>query len=145
MPHSKEEHEALHRALLAGDDVKLFTQGGCAIFATALHHEFKYPIHYVPGHGGHSISHVFCLLMSDGEFAVDALGTKHASDRVWDFAGDCAPPMSLAELQSRFCGLGEEGFLQEPWFVDPTTVRALARIQKYRAYFDGTKKELIPN
>lgn len=143
--HSKEDREARHRRLLAGDDdVVLFTQGGCAVFALVLHQEFGYRIRYIPGHGGVSISHVFCHLLADAEYAVDVIGTKITSDRVWDFGGLCAPFISADNLRSKFVGLAQEGLLGESWFVEPAAVRAQARIQKYRSYFDGTMKAAIP-
>jgi hypothetical protein len=143
--HSKEDREAKHRGLLAGDDdVVLFTQGGCAVFAVVLQRVFDYPIRYIPGHDGVSISHVFCHLLADTEYAVDVVGTKITSDRVWDFGGLCAPFISADDLQSKFVGLAQEGLLGESWFVEPAAVRAQARIQKYRPYFDGTMKVAIP-
>src|SRR6266567_9272361 len=54
--HTSEERIQLHSKLLAGDDVTLFTQGGCHVFALALHDRFKYPVHYIPGQPG--ISHI---------------------------------------------------------------------------------------
>ena len=146
MTHSKEEHKALYLALLASDDdVALFTRGGCGIFARALYEQFGYPMHYIPGAGGAGVSHVFCLLKTDQEYAIDVIGTKLAYHRLWDFAGDvCAPPMSIEELAAKSCALGQVGFLGDSWFVEPATKRAHARIQRYAPYFDGTKKEVIP-
>ena len=43
MERSKEEKEAHHRALLKDDDdVRLFTNGGCGVFAKAIHEAFGY-------------------------------------------------------------------------------------------------------
>ena len=144
MTHTTEERRAKFRALLeSNDDEALFTQGGCGIFAAVLHLEFGYRLRCIPS--GKRISHIYAHLDGSPEYAVDATGTKVACDRVRDFDGDCAPFLTLDELWAKF------GLLEEPdrlvgdaWFTIPAARRACTRIQRYRSYFDGTKKDQIP-
>ena len=146
MERSKEEKEAHHRALLKDDDdVRLFTNGGCGVFAKAIHEAFGYPLHYIPGHDSQRISHVYCRLASEGlNYAIDVIGSTREDERVWKgFGGLCAPEITLAELEARMVAGGEETLFGERWFLEAAAVRAMARIQSYRQYFDGTKKAVI--
>lgn len=142
--HTKAEYEALYRDLLTRDDVHLFTQGGCAIFAITLHETFGFPIRWIPGHDGVSASHVYCRIYLDNGYAVDVTGTKDEAVRVLDdFGGLGANDIDLVGLRQMFRPVGERGFVIEPWFVEPATARAHARIQRYRPYYDGSIKAPI--
>lgn len=82
MRRSKEGLIQKHRSLLhASDDVVLFTQGGCGVFALALHDVFGYPIHIIPGHGGEGIAHLFGWLSAEEPYAIDVMGATPVAAR----------------------------------------------------------------
>ncbi len=143
---SKEEQISHHKALLDDpNDIKLFTNGGCGVFALTLHLKFDYKVRYIPGHDEGRISHVYCQLVSDGNFAVDVAGTKAEGERVYkDFGGLCAPSITEQQLRAFFRPAGEIGLFGESWFIDAATKRANNHIEKYIPHFDGTQKCHIP-
>src|SRR5438093_4273101 len=89
MKHSLEERIQLHKDLLASDDdIRLFTQGGCHVFALALHERFNYAIRLIPGRCADSIAHIYCQVPGPPAFAVDVVGFTPEDNRVWnDFSG----------------------------------------------------------
>jgi len=143
--HSLEERIELHRTLLNSDDVKLFTQGGCHVFALALHERFKYPIHCIRGAFG--ISHIYCRFAGPPPYAVDVLGFTPEDDRIWkDFGSPCRQPpvISLTEMRSLFKPLTcDGGMCGADWFVCPARQRAERRIDKFIDIFCGKHKERI--
>lgn len=154
MPHlrqpSIEEQEARFRALLAGDDdVALFGEGGCLVFAIALHEIFRYQFVWIPGHSDFAVqgvvpvSHVFCLLVDKDEYAVDVRGTRRVHEVLDCFGGTEAVLTSAPELLA-WRSDPRRGIYAEPWFHDAAIVRARTRIERHRSYFDGTRKESIP-
>lgn len=147
---AKEEQGRKFRALLASDDdVALFGEGACLVFAVALHETFGYRLVWIPGHpdfavqGVRPVSHVFCLLSDSDDYAVDVRGTRRISDVLDAFGGTDAILTSLPELLEWRCD-PRRGIYAEPWFHDAALIRARKRIEWHRGFFDGTKKELIP-
>jgi hypothetical protein len=145
--HSLEERVERHRQLLSLDDIKLFTEGGCHVFALALHERFKYPIHYIPGTVGKGISHIYCRFAGPTPYAVDVLGFTPEDDRIWkDFGSPCrkTPCVSLTELRSFFMPLtSDEGMCGEEWFISAARKRADRRIDEFIDIFSGGRKEQI--
>ncbi len=145
--HTLEERVERHRRLLNSDDVTLFTQGGCHVFALALHERFNYPVHYIPGTAGKGVSHVYCWFVGPTPYAVDVLGFTPENDRVWkDFGSPCRNPplMSLTQLRSLFKPLNnDDGMCGEEWFVCPARQRADRRIHEFLNIFSGSRKERI--
>jgi hypothetical protein len=132
------------------DDVALFTEGGCSIFALALHEQFRYNLAWIPGHpdssvdGIYPVSHVFGLLLDGGEFAVDVWGTRTACSVVDGFGGCYAHKVAADEL-TRWRNDPRRGIFPEQWFWEGATARARLRIARYREYFDGTQKAAVPS
>lgn len=152
MPHlSNAEQDARFRGLLDGDDdIALFSEGGCAIFALALHEQFQYDLAWIPGHSDFAtdgilpVSHAFGVLFACGEFAVDVRGTRRAQTVVDAFGGGYAYKTTADELTG-WRADPRRGIFPEQWFWDGAMARARSRIGSYRHYFDGTTKELVPS
>lgn len=152
MPHqpSDEEQETRFRALLASeDDVALFAEGGCFVFAAALHEVLGYKLLRIPGHSDFAtqdvlpVSHLFGLLVDGGEFAVDVKGTRKVEDVMRAFGGTQAVLTSMPELL-RWRADPRRGIFAKPWFYDAAIVRARRRIERFRPYFSGETKEMVP-
>jgi hypothetical protein len=145
--HTLEERVELHRRLLKSDDVTLFTQGGCHVFALALHERFNYPVHYIPGTAGNGVSHIYCRFVGPTPYAVDVLGFTPEDDRIWkDFGSPCRNPpfVSLTQLRSFFKPLtSDDGMCGEEWFVCAARQRADRRIEEFIDIFSGTRQERI--
>jgi len=145
--HTPEERTHLHEELLKSDDVRLFTGGGCHVFALALHDRFNYPVHYIPGHGGKGVSHIYCQVAGTPNYAVDVLGFTPEEDRVWkDFGSVCrvTPVISREKLLSLFKQLPEDGGMcGADWFVRPARQRAELWIDRFWDVFSGKRKERI--
>lgn len=127
----------------------LFGEGGCLVFAIALHEIFGYKFVWIPGHsdfavqGVVAVSHVFCLLVDKDEYAIDVRGTRHVREVLDCFGGTEAVITSLPELLA-WRADPRHGIYPEQWFHDAAILRARTRIEKHRPYFDGTKKEIVP-
>ena len=145
--HTPEERTRLHEELLKSDDVRLFTGGGCHVFALALHERFSYPVHYIPGLGGKGVSHIYCQVAGTPNYAVDVLGFTPEEDRVWkDFGSACrvTPAISREKLLSLFKQLADDdGMCGADWFVRPARQRAELRIDRFWDVFSGNRKERI--
>src|SRR5208282_6062896 len=140
--HTIEERIQLHKKVLDSDDVRLFTQGGCHIFALALHDRFNYPIHYIPGHSGKGVSHIYCRFAGPPHYAVDVQGFTPEGERIWDFSGLITHLMTREELLSLFRPLGDAaGMCGDEWFVRPARQRAECRISQFEEVFSGNRKE----
>jgi hypothetical protein len=127
--------------------VTLFTQGGCHVFALALLERFSYPVHYIPGHGGKGVSHIYCQVAGTPNYAVDVLGFTPEEERVWkDFGSACrdTPAISREKLLSLFKQLADDdGMCGADWFVRPARQRAELRIDRFWDVFSGNRKERI--
>jgi len=141
MKHSLEERIQLHKDLLTLDDVRLFTQGGCHVFALALHDRFTYPIRMIPGHCNKGITHIYCQFAGPPDFAVDVLGFTQEDKRVWnDFSGTSVCSIDRTKLLDFFQPLSQEGMCGEDWFVDEARQRADRRIEGHVDIFSGQRK-----
>jgi hypothetical protein len=142
--HTLEERIEHHKGILGSNDVDLFTNGGCHIFALALHDRFHYPIHCIPGHSGKGVSHVYCLFVGPPRYAVDVLGFTPEDDRIWQFSGLSTSAMSREELLSRCRPLADGAELcGDSWFGIPARQRAECRIDQFADVFSGQRKERI--
>jgi hypothetical protein len=144
--HSKEQRAKRLQALLSSDDVALFTNGGCHVFALTLHDRFKYPIHYIPGHTK-GISHIYCRV-GPPWFGVDVSGFTPEDKLTWHFSGDWrSPHLSRSELLSIFQPLSEDEqpgtMCGDEWFVPPARERAERRIDKFLGVYSGKDKRAI--
>lgn len=140
MKHSREEQIQRHKDLLASDDVCLFTNGGCHVFALALHERFNYPICVISGYSNKGIAHIYCRFVGPPAFAVNVLGFTPEGDRIWNFAGLSFHLIDHTELLGFFQPLSPEGMCGEDWFVQPARQRADRRIEKYADIFSGQRK-----
>jgi len=136
--------EVKMRALLdQPDDFKLFSEGGCAVFARALHEEFGYQCAWIPGHDGICVSHVFALLPNDRSHGVDVLGTASIDRLIDRLGGTQVAYLTVQELEG-FSADPNRGIFTKQWFIAPAMERARLHIKKFQPYFDGTKQQEIP-
>jgi hypothetical protein len=146
---NQQDNEAYLRerygGLLAGEDIPLFTDGGCHIFAAALHRRFKYPIILVPGIKPNAVIHIFCRFEGNPSFCVDVLGFTLENilikKRDWEKVVRIFP----ADIDTyKTFGRGSGVFAQE-WFTIPAEDRAEKRINAYLEYYNGQKKQRVPD
>ena len=144
MNYSLQERIQHHKGLLESDDVHLFCNGGCHVFALALHERFNYPIHLIPGHSNNRVAHIYCKFAGSPAYAVDVLGFTPEDDRVWrDFSGLSVSYIDRTNLLQFYQPLSNEGMCGEDWFVRPARQRADCRIEKYIDVFSGQLKARI--
>jgi hypothetical protein len=147
---SNAEQAACFRRLLEGDDdIALFSEGGCWVFALALHDRFRYDLAWIPGHPDDVVdgilpaSHVFAVLNTEGQYGVDVRGTRTVKAVRDAFGGIEVLKLSMDEL-NQWRTDPRHGLFPEQWFLNGAMVRALSRIARFRPYFDGTKKMMVP-
>lgn len=143
--------DSKYKQLLTKDDLSLFFNGGCHVFALALQDRFGYSLvllrnsKHKPPQG---VVHVYCRV---GEFAIDAKGFVLESELLGEYGclpcdQDFSPAIvSKTELEDFFVQLFPGGGLYADLeFMEMAGNRAKERIQFFLPHFDGSFRNELP-
>jgi hypothetical protein len=139
--------EQRYETLLQGSDEILFLQGGCHVFALALHDRFDYVLicvkHVNPA--SRCVPHVYC---KSGGYAVDVMGftpEKLLLDaKRWNLPPFFAATFKPSELEDHYvCTVPCPGLYADFTFMQRARIRAEQRIDDYIAHYNGTLRTPI--
>jgi hypothetical protein len=138
-PYAEDWFNERYGPLLDSPPIELFIQGGCHVFAFALVSSFGYQLRMIPGDEPRTVSHVYCVSASHPSYAIDVLGFSNERNRVfWDFGRTRCQDITVDDLKRYFRTDREAGLFAPEVFWKPAYAKALARIENYLPYYDGS-------
>ncbi len=137
--------EPHYRDLLRQSDEYLFLNGGCHVFASALHERFRYPLVCVRHASSRSVPHVYCRCE---DYMVDVMGLTREKEvldaRLWNVHPFCAVPVTLTEMESYYVrSFPCPGLYADEQFLRQARLRAKNRIAGHLSLYDGTSRQPI--
>ena len=135
-----------YEKLLQGNDEYVFLNGGCHVFALALHQRCRYPLVCLRDSSSNCVPHVYCRY---AEYLVDVMGFNPEQDileaQKWTphdgYSAEEVTPLGLE--QSYIFVFPCHGLYGNPDFLLEARTRADTRIRDYIVSFDGTCKQSI--
>ena len=137
--------EQHYQDLLNRSDEYLFLNGGCHVFALALHEQFRYPLVCVRKSCSNCVPHVYCRY---GEYLVDVMGFAHEKQvldtQLWNVHPFFATLATLSELESHYVVTFPcSGLYGDELFLCQARLRAERRITDYITFYNGTCRQSI--
>src|SRR5271157_5259288 len=129
-----------YKKLLQASDEHLFLNGGCHVFALALHERFRYPLVCVRESSSNCVPHVYCRV---DEYAIDVIGftvEKQILDaKKWNVHPFSAIPVTPFDLQKYYVNTFPcPGLYADDSFMSQAGLRANKRITDCISFYDGT-------
>lgn len=134
-----------YRDLLSQNEEYLFLNGGCHVFASALHDRFRYQLVCVRHSSSGSVPHVYCRCEG---YMVDVMGFTHEREvldaRFWNvppFSAVLVTPAEIARYYVR--SFPCPGLYADEQFLTQARLRAEKRIVDYLRFYDGAFSQSI--
>jgi hypothetical protein len=134
-----------YKTLLQNGAESLFLNGGCHVFALALHQRFGYPLVCVRDSSSNSVPHAYCR---SAEYAVDVRGFCHEKRLLdakrWNVYPFYAATATPSEMKKHYVySVPRVGLYENPLFLREARIQAKKQIDAYIKHYDGTLKSLI--